>query len=212
MTCTTAPRGSTDLCQVAQPAAGEALFHSGKRFHGVLPTKGGIRYSLTFFVTFCSQGQGCRLQYPDYAKPPSKRVGAGMPRQEALVWLRGVKSAIMGLEKASTGREKFKEAQQAIRLPLMGTLFVEEYILALDQYLDDPELCELAMFIAFSLVAEDGPFDGPVAIFGYRGLLKGPNTPTGINGRDHFAAQLKGMSGAEGGASWGGWRAPIGRK
>ena len=138
------------------------------------------------------------MQYPDYAKPPSKRVVAGMPRQEALVWLRGVKSAIMGLEKASTGREKFKEAQQAIRLPLMGTLFVEEYILALDQYLDDPELCELAMFIAFSLVAEDGPFDGPVAIFGYRGLLKGPNAPTGINGRDHFAAQLKEMPEAEG--------------
>ena len=139
------------------------------------------------------------MQYPDYVEPPSKRVVAGMPRQEALVWLRGVKSAIMGLGKGNTRPEKFQGLQQRIRVQLTSTLSMEEYILALDQYLDDPELCELALFIAFSLVAEDGPFDGPVTIRGYLGkILVGPNAPNGINGCDHFVAQLKGMSGAEG--------------
>ena len=194
-----ANKDGADLCKVAQPEAGHALFHPGTRFHGVLPTKGGIRYSLIFFTTLCGGETACRLQYPDYVEPPSKRVVAGMPRQEALVWLRGVKSAIMGLGKGNTRPEKFQGLQQHIRDQLTGTLSMEEYILALDQYLDDPELCELALFIAFSLTAEEGPFDGKVTIRGYRGQkLVGPNAPNGINGRDHFVAQLKGMSGAEG--------------
>ena len=194
-----ANKDGADLCKVAQPEAGEALFHNGKRFHGVLPTKAGTRYSLIFFVTFCNHEAGCRLQYPDYVEPPSKRVVAGMPRQEALFWLRGVKSAIMGLGSTWQERKRNPEKEHEDQVDLTAQLFLEEYIVALDQYLDDPELCELAMFIAFSLVAEDGAFNGPVAFFGYgHRLLEGPTATTGINGRDHFVARLKEMPEAEG--------------
>ena len=148
------------------------------------------------------------MQYPDYIEPSSKRVVAGMPRQEALFWLRGVKSAIMGLgstagewqeRKRKPKEEEHEDAQLKLRVDLTAHLFVEEYIVALDQYLDDPELCELAMFIAFSLVAEDGAFNGPVPFFGYgHRLLEGPTATTGINARDHFVARLKEMPEAEG--------------
>ena len=196
-----ANKDGADLCRVAQPAAGEALFHHGTRFHGVLPTKGGTRYSLIFFTALCLQETGCQLQYPDYVKPPSKSVVAGMPRQEALVWLRGVKSAIMGLKKQKKADSGGGSRQQprAFWNHLAEKLCVQEYILALDHYLDDPELCELAMFTAFSLVAKYGPFDVPVAIGGARGQpLVGPeaNGPA-FNGRAHFVAQLKGMPEAE---------------
>ena len=45
-----------DLCKVAQPDAGEAVFHHGNRNHGVLPTAAGTRHSMIFFIKRCYVG------------------------------------------------------------------------------------------------------------------------------------------------------------
>ena len=178
-----------DLCKVAQPDAGEALFHHGNRNHGVLPTTAGTRYSMIFFIKRCYQSLDCMMQRPDYVEKTSSRVVANLPREDVGMWLQGTKNAMLGAKR--DGIEYRMVLEHMFRF-----LRIEEYIWALDLYRDDLPLAEMALFAAFSMVAKGGPFDTLVDVVSPPASEKfgdGDVVMAQVDARAWYITKLRGM-------------------
>ena len=165
-------RGQEDgqgLCKAAQPGMGEALFHHGKRYHGVMPTREGTRYSMIFFIGHCDETRGCmehhgapgeaalaskeayterQYFYGEYTEPVTAKTVANMPRDEVVVWLKGYAALLKAAKRAP-----------ALRETMFRTVVASEGVYALEKWADDPELARSAVHVCFSLVAKGGPFD-----------------------------------------------------
>ena len=192
-------RGQEDdqgLCKAAQPDMGEALFHHGKRYHGVMPTREGTRYSMIFFIGRCDETRGCmehhgapgeaalaskeayterQYFYGEYTEPVTAKTVANMPRDEVVVWLKGYAALLKAAKKAPALRER-----------MFRTVVASEGVYALEKWADDPELARFAVHVCFSLVAKGGPFDALIELW----------TGKAVQGTDHWKERLKAVPSA----------------